>query len=34
METLAWYFPVVDGRRAELVVHWGKVMVPLQIEVP
>jgi hypothetical protein len=34
METLAWYFPVVDGRRAELVVHWGKVVVPLQIEVP
>jgi hypothetical protein len=34
METLAWYFPVVDGRRGELVVHWGKVMVPLQIEVP
>jgi hypothetical protein len=34
METLAWYFPVVDGRRAELVVHWGRVLVPLQIEVP
>lgn len=34
METLAWYFPVVDGRRAELVVHWGKVMVPLQVDVP
>jgi hypothetical protein len=34
METLAWYFPVVDGRRAELVVHWEKVVVPLQIDVP
>jgi hypothetical protein len=34
METLAWYFPVVEGRRAELVVHWGKVVVPLQIDVP
>ncbi len=34
MESLAWYFPVVDGRRAELVVHWGKVVVPLQIDVP
>jgi hypothetical protein len=34
METLAWYFPVVDGRRAELVVHWGTVVVPLQIDVP
>lgn len=34
METLAWYFPVVDGRKAELVVHWGTVVVPLTIEVP
>ena len=34
METLAWYFPLVDGRKAELVVHWGTVVVPLQIEVP
>ena len=34
METLAWYFPVVEGRRAELAVHWGTVVVPLQIDVP
>ena len=34
METLAFYFPVVDGRRAELVLHWGTVVVPLEIEVP
>ncbi len=34
METLAWYFPVVDGRKAELVVHWGTTVVPLQIQVP
>ena len=34
METLAWYFPMVDGRKAELVVHWGMVIVPLAIEVP
>lgn len=34
METLAWYFPVVEGRKAELVVHWGTVVVPLEIEVP
>lgn len=34
METLAWYFPAVDGRKAELVVHWGTVVVPLSIEVP
>ena len=34
METLAFYFPVVDGRKAELVLHWGTVIVPLGIEVP
>ena len=34
METLAFYFPVVDGRHAELVVHWGTVVVPMEIDVP
>ena len=34
METLAFYFPVVDGRRGELVLHWGTVVVPLQLDVP
>ena len=34
METLSFYFPVVDGKRAELVLHWGTGVVPLQIEVP
>lgn len=34
METLAFYFPVVDGRKAELVLHWGKTVVPMAIEVP
>ena len=34
METLAFYFPVVEGTRAELVLHWGTVVVPLQLEVP
>lgn len=34
METLAFYFPVVDGRKGELVLHWGTVVVPLQIDVP
>jgi hypothetical protein len=33
METLAFYFPVVDGMAAELVLHWGRVVVPLQITV-
>ncbi len=34
METLAFYFPAVEGRKAELVLHWGKVVVPMTIEVP
>jgi hypothetical protein len=34
METLAFYFAAVDGRRAELALHWGTVVVPLKIEVP
>ena len=34
METLAFYFPVTDGKHAELVLHWGTVVVPLQIDVP
>jgi hypothetical protein len=34
METLAFYFPVVDGRHAELWFHWGTVVVPLSIDVP
>jgi len=34
METLAFYFPVVDGKKAELALHWGTVVVPLKIEVP
>jgi hypothetical protein len=34
MESLAFYFPVVEGRRAELVLHWGTTVVPLTIDVP
>ena len=34
METLAFYFPVVDGNHAELVLHWGTRGVPLSIDVP
>jgi hypothetical protein len=34
METLAFYFPKVDGKKAELVLHWGPTVVPLMIEVP
>ena len=32
LETLAWYFPSVDGRKAELVARWGTVVVPLQFD--
>jgi hypothetical protein len=34
METMAFYFPVVDGKKGELVLHWGTVVVPLKVEVP
>ena len=34
METLAFYFPVVVGNHAELVLHWGTTVVPLSIDVP
>jgi Protein of unknown function (DUF2911) len=34
METLAFYFPAVDGKKGELVLHWGTVVVPLALEVP
>jgi uncharacterized Zn-binding protein involved in type VI secretion len=34
METLAFYFPVVDANHAELVLHWGTVVVPLTIDAP
>ena len=32
METLSFYFPVVDGLTATLHLHWGEVVVPLRIE--
>ena len=31
-ETLAFYFPEVDGLAATLRLHWGEVVVPLRIE--
>lgn len=31
METLAFYFPMVDSTRAELVMHWGETVIPLAI---
>jgi len=34
METLAFYFPAVEKKDAELRLHWGETIVPLQISVP
>jgi Protein of unknown function (DUF2911) len=34
METLSFYFPVVEGKDATLRLHWGETMVPLEIRVP
>jgi Protein of unknown function (DUF2911) len=34
METLTFYFPVVDAKKAELVLHWGTTVVPMHLEVP
>jgi hypothetical protein len=31
METLAFYFPLVDADSAVLNLHWGKTVVPLSI---
>jgi hypothetical protein len=33
METLAFYFPVVDGKDATLSLHWGTTIVSLDIRV-
>jgi hypothetical protein len=33
-ETLTYYFPIVDAHHAELVIHWGTVEVPVQLDVP
>jgi hypothetical protein len=34
METLTYYFPVVEGKDATLRLHWGTMIVPLAIRVP
>ncbi len=33
METLAFYFPVVDGPRAVLAFHWGTTVLEMPIEI-
>ncbi|HEY3884251.1 MAG TPA: DUF2911 domain-containing protein [Vicinamibacterales bacterium] len=34
METLMFSFPAVDGTHAQLALHWGTIVVPLEIDVP
>ena len=34
MESLAYYFPVVDGDSATLRIHWGETIVPLHLVAP
>ena len=34
METLAFYFPMVEGKETELRLHWGETVVPMLIKVP
>lgn len=34
METLSFYFAVVEGKDALLRLHWGDVIVPLSVRVP
>lgn len=34
METLSFYFPVVEGKDAVLRLHWGAVVVPIALRVP
>ena len=34
LETLAFYFPMVEGKDVELRLHWGDTVVPMMITVP
>ena len=34
VETLAFYFPVVEKKDAELRLHWGETIVPFAITAP
>ncbi len=34
IETLAYYFPMVEGKDTELRLHWGDTIVPMMITVP
>jgi hypothetical protein len=32
VETLAFYFPLVDADSALLYLHWGKTVVPIRLD--
>ncbi|MEE2636506.1 MAG: DUF2911 domain-containing protein [Acidobacteriota bacterium] len=34
VETLAFYFPMVEGKETELRLHWGETVIPMTIVVP
>jgi hypothetical protein len=34
VESLAYYFPMVEGKETELRLHWGETVVPMMITVP
>ncbi|MDE0827711.1 MAG: DUF2911 domain-containing protein [Vicinamibacterales bacterium] len=34
VESLAYYFPMVEGKETELRLHWGETIVPMLITVP
>ena len=34
VETLTFYFPMVEGKETELRLHWGETVVPMTISVP
>ncbi|HSJ64359.1 MAG TPA: DUF2911 domain-containing protein, partial [Gemmatimonadaceae bacterium] len=34
METLAIYFPVVNGDEAVMRIHWGRTILPVRIQAP
>jgi hypothetical protein len=31
METLGWYFPMVDADSALLYLHWGETVLPIRL---
>ena len=34
VESLVYYFPMMEGKETELRLHWGETVVPMLITVP